>query len=382
MIGRERLAGLTVAVAVIAAATTLTGCASPAATPPTASPVAKSVPAASATARARDYLSAVSCVSSRFCVGVGSNFGTGRSLAERWNGRTWQMMAGSSATTRLGSVSCTSKSFCMAVGPGSAQVWAGKRWWALRIPLPDQLQMQSVSCARSSFCLAVGGGAAERWDGTSWRVLPVPHTGLALSSVACTRVSFCLAVGSQSNHQGTVLQSRALRWNGRAWRATHPPTPGRIAALSGVACHGTADCVAVGWHGQCHQPPQPLGQRCFFSLRWDGGSWSRLRSRAATPLVANVACGADAGCLAVGDCNLTANCRGTMALAWKGRGWRKRPALAPGRHGSSLEGVACWRRSACVATGGAVNSSGALLTLAEYWNGLRWRVLPTVSPAG
>ena len=35
-----------------------------------------------------------------------------------------------------------------------------------------------------------------------------------------------------------------------------------------------------------------------------------------------------------------------------------------------------------MAAGGATGLSGALLTLAGSWNGFRWRVLPTPSPAG
>lgn len=375
MTGTKRLARRTVAAAIIGAVVAMTGCASPAAA--RARPAPQTVPAS-----ARDYLTAVSCVSGTFCVAVGSDFGTGRSLAESWNGQRWHLMAGSAATTRLSSVSCTSTSFCMAVGGGAAQLWDGKKWWEVRTPGVGQPDMLSVSCATRSSCLAVGSGAAQRWNGTSWQPVTLPSGGIGLSAVACVSASFCLATGSQGRHLGTVSLSRALAWNGTTWRATHPPSPGRFAALSGVACLTASACLAIGWHGHCHQPPQPLGQTCFFSLRWNGRAWTRLPSRASTPLVASLACGATGGCMAVGDCNLTANCRGTIALAWNGPTWRQRPALAPGRHGSSLEGVACWSRTACLATGGAVSSSGALLTLAEAWNGRRWRVLPAPSPAG
>lgn len=372
----QRLTSRTVAVMAMAMAflATLTGCG----TPLIAHAKGPAISAASpAPGRAHGYLAAVSCVGRSFCVAVGSDFSTGRSLAESWNGHRWRVMPGSAATKRLSSVSCTGRSFCMAVGDGAAQLWDGHRWWAVRTPRGAESDVLAVSCTKRSFCLAVGGEAAQRWNGTSWRILALPHRGLGLGSVACLTASFCMAVGSQRNHLGTVSLSRALRWDGTAWRATRPPSPGRVAALSGVACGRPSRCLAVGSRGHCRQPPQPLGQRCFFSLRWDGRDWKRVPSPAGTPLVANLACGSGAGCVATGDCNLTANCRGTTTLVWNGRTWQQRPAVAPGRRGSSLEGIACWHRTACLAAGGTATSSGALRPLAEAWNGFRWRVLGT-----
>lgn len=79
--------------------------------------------------------------------------------------------------------------------------------------------------------------------------------------------SFCMVVGSQSNHLQTIVLSRSLVWNGRTWRATHPLSPKSFAAQSGVSCPSASGCLAVGWRGHCSQPPQPLGQHCFYSLR-------------------------------------------------------------------------------------------------------------------
>ena len=100
----------------------------------------------------------------------------------------------------------------------------------------------------------------------------------------------------------------------------------------------------------------------------------------ATPLAANLSCWGAAGCVATGDCNEPANCRGTTTLVWNGRAWRQNTAPAPGRHGSSLDGAACWARSACIAVGGDVSSSGALVTLIEKWNGTRWQAFQSPSP--
>ncbi|HEX9064584.1 MAG TPA: hypothetical protein VF843_05725 [Streptosporangiaceae bacterium] len=382
MIILNRPAHRTAAIMILGALATVCGCGSPvtAGTSPAATQGTATTVASSSPGPPRSYLTAVSCVNSTFCVAVGADSGTGRSLAERWNGRRWRIMDAGAVTSRLSSVSCPSTTFCMAVGNASAQLWDGTRWWAVKTPQGAGSRVQAVSCAARRFCLAVGSDAAQVWNGVSWRVVSLPRPGIGLQAVSCPAVSYCLAVGSEQNHAGTRSLSRALHWTGRNWRATHPPSPGRFANLSGISCRTRATCVAIGWRGHCHQLPQPLGQHCFFSLRWDGRTWTPLPSPARTPLVANVACGSATACLAVGDCNLTANCRGIMALVLHGRAWHQPPALAPGEHGSSLEGVSCWRRSGCIATGGAVNSAGGLLPLAQSWNGLRWRVLPTAAP--
>jgi hypothetical protein len=337
----------------------------------------------------RDYLAAASCIRGPFCVAVGSDFGAGLSLAERWNGRRRQVMPHPAARMRLASVSCTSRSFCMAVGTWTNRrntvvasrglVWNGATWRLVTMPAALGAGAVSVSCATARFCVATGAEAA-RWNGVSWRLLPPLRYALGLASVACVSPSFCMVVGSQSNHQRTVVLSRALVWDGATWRATNPPSPGSYAALTGARCSSASRCVAAGWHGHCHQPKQPLGQECFFALRWDGITWMPLTSRPATPLAANLACWGAAGCVASGDCNEPANCRGTTTLVWNGRAWRQNTAPAPGRHGSSLDGAACWARSACIAVGGDVSSSGALVTLIEKWNGTRWQAFQSPSP--
>jgi len=72
------------------------------------------------------------------------------------------------------------------------------------------------------------------------------------------------------------------------------------------------------------------------------------------------------------------NAVGTLAEVWNGAKWRIVPTFKPTGQGSFLNGVACTSASACTAVG----SSGPVTTLAERWNGTRWRVQPTPNPAG
>ncbi len=49
---------------------------------------------------------------------------------------------------------------------------------------------------------------------------------------------------------------------------------------------------------------------------------------------------------------------------------------------SSLSGVSCVSLGECVAVGHTVNSAGTEVTLAEYWDGVEWKVMETPNPTG
>ena len=111
---------------------------------PLASIAVTASPAASATtspaAAYRSNLASVSCSSASWCMAVGSwspsQQGPSRTLAEAWNGTSWQLLitpdpAGTAASS-LTSVSCTSAARCMAVGDHGtgtfAETWNGTSW--------------------------------------------------------------------------------------------------------------------------------------------------------------------------------------------------------------------------------------------------------------
>jgi|ERR1022692_45797 hypothetical protein len=51
-----------------------------------------------------------------------------------------------------------------------------------------------------------------------------------------------------------------------------------------------------------------------------------------------------------------------------------------GTSGNVLAAVSCSSRRRCTAVGYDLTTSGNTLTLAERWNGRRWRIEPTRSP--
>ena len=72
-----------------------------------------------------------------------------------------------------------------------------------------------------------------------------------------------------------------------------------------------------------------------------------------------------------------------IAAAGTAPSWVIQSTLSPGgRHGSGLLGVSCPSATACTAVGGYAPRSGAIVTLAEHWNGAKWMVQPTPNPSG
>jgi hypothetical protein len=116
-------------------------------------------------------IESVSCSAPTACTAVGTDVNTSGinvTLAERWNGASWQRQATPNpppntnpqdpTNPALVGVSCPSASFCVAVGnyqsgffpAGIVQTWDGQRWTSQSFPVPSDdssgLQLTGVSC--------------------------------------------------------------------------------------------------------------------------------------------------------------------------------------------------------------------------------------------
>jgi hypothetical protein len=354
----------------------------------------------------------VACTSASACTAVG--FSSAGTLAERWDGTRWTIQATPNPSAGggfLASVACTSASTCTAVGNSNsgtlAERWNGTRWNIQATPDPSGAQfsfLNAVSCASASACSAVGGYGnssgtqvtlAERWNGTSWSIQATPNPSGAqfsfLNAVSCASASACSAVGGYGNSSGTPV-ALAERWDGTSWaiQAT-PRLPGGASlpfGLTGVACTSATGCTAVGLATPNHRNVVNHPSPDTLAERWNGSAWSIQP----TPNPAGAAggnlnaasCVSGSACIAVGS---TSNSRGTsltLAQRWDGRTWRIQPTPSPA-DGGTLTGVSCLSRSSCLAVGGHGNPFNALAppgTLAEQWNGSRWRIQPTPNPPG
>ncbi len=370
-------------------------------------------PTPNPTGTASSSLSGVACHTASACSAVGSystSTTTGLTLAEGWNGTSWNVEAtpnpAGAASSALFGISCTAATTCMAVGSYSkgfapknlAETWNGARW-SLQRPIGALGEVPSglvgVSCSSATACVAVGGvntlrgarGTPQRmltevWNGTRWTFAAAPNPAGAiysnLSGVACPTTAVCIAVGGYSN--GTTGVTLAEAWNGAGWSADPTPNPAGATSsgLSAISCSAATACMAVGSYS-------PDGSTLLtLAESWNGTSWSLQPTPnpagATFNRLSGVACFTATACTAVGT-YYNGSKYLTLAEAWDGTGWTIQPTpnLA-GAFSSSLSGVACPSASACTAVGSSHGSKN--VALAEAWDGTSWTIQHIPTPSG
>jgi hypothetical protein len=318
----------------------------------------------------------------------------------------------------LRDVACPSPGRCTAVGlTGSkytvqvpmAALSEGASW-TLRSPeAPSRIadsDLSAIACAALTRCVAVGsrevpaayfgarsaGGRPliEAWDGTNWvtdqAVVPSGTADADLQGVDCV-ASMCMAVGEYAKRLG---DDRALAevWDGHAWRLQVPPTPRYNgepgeAVLSDVTCISPTSCIAVG---QFRFELEGIVATIIAPLieRWDGTRWHIERAdNPGTDDVElySISCDGADRCVAVGSQRLGRQTYGTLAEIWDGTAWHLMRTRDPaGSPDSDLRDVACPRADRCFAVGYRTSGAG-LLPLIESWDGRRWTIEQTATPA-
>jgi hypothetical protein len=236
---------------------------------------------------------------------------------------------------------------------------------------------------------------AETWNGSAWTVVPspspkLPGGGAELNSVSCTSSASCVAVGETLtfHEPGGYLAPYPLieAWNGTTWQTEAIPKLTHTGAyLNGVSCTSTSRCMAVGSEGFPKKPTL-----FTFAESWNGTAWKFVPTPAPlTPggtALNQVSCTSSSNCMAAGyyGYNFGTGTSVTLAEAWNGAKWRRLSTPVPGSD-AALTGVSCTAAPACTAVGRhAVNNSRTLATgtLAERWNGKNWRAQPSPNPNG
>jgi hypothetical protein len=237
---------------------------------------------------ARNLLTSVSCPSRTSCFAVGTTTGSSnqeRTLAERWNGKTWQVTPTQNPARKteieLTGVSCRGVNFCVAVGSFTegmfAEAWNGGSWkFTSAVPNPKNDthgEMNAVSCPATRDCIAVGKTSAnsktvplaEHWNGKKWSpqraVVPAGAIASALDGVSCTSGSTCAAVGLEQTN--AAVNAIAETWTGKRW-VMHPvgaPAGSTETILNDVSCNSAIACLAVGSYRDSSNVDQLLAEQ-------------------------------------------------------------------------------------------------------------------------
>ncbi len=247
---------------------------------------------------------------------------------------------------------------------------------SLKVLAPPGGTLLAVSCSDTSWA------AANGLDGLVRGMLVNGHPALVPAHATWPhRVPRnCVTVGDNQTRQGPHRLA-AVRHETARWLRQASPNAGRSAEalFSAVSCPAAKRCIAVGSTFRRSGRSVPLAEL------WSGVRWSVLRVPSphahggVGSALYGVSCRSYTNCLAVGD-NQGRSSVKTLAESWNGHRWRiLRAVNVPGAKVSTLTGVSCAGTRACMAVGDYGNHAGRVSALDERWNGRRWRVIPAAS---
>lgn len=180
---------------------------------------------------------------------------------------------------------------------------------------------------------------------------------------------------------GTAAANGTSSTGTRTWQTEQPENPGsaEISALAAVACVSSNACTAVGSSSRTLSTPTRT-----LAERWNGKAW-RIQSiptpKGTSDTLYGVSCPSARVCVATGNAYRRGNGRTTtLAEMWNGRRWRVQ-ATPNYKRTPTLYAVSCGSPSSCIAAGSTQDGAGNAQALVERWNGSRWRILAVPRPA-
>jgi hypothetical protein len=319
----------------------------------------------------------------------------------------WHVVASPSpgpVASALSAVAATSRRNAWAVGAVSdpargtseplTEHWDGSAWAVVRFPrIPGAVSgvssLSGVAAVSRTNSWAVGSYLARggfrtliaHWNGTSWRIVRSPNVGTGeniLTAVAARTATGIWAVGFRNQVSRTRERTLVEHWNGRTWQVVPSPNAGNTgSALFGVAVVSGSRAWAVG--NESNSDGSTLAER------WNGSAWSVLPTRNrgdGERFLRAVAAPSPRRAFAVGSYNQRHGVRThDLAERWIRSRWFSSAGPDPGRRFDSLQAVAARSATRAWAVGSTRSARpGRFRTLAERWNGTRWRVAATPSP--
>jgi hypothetical protein len=288
-----------------------------------------------------------------------------RTLIEHFDGRAWHTLpspnAGGGAYNELNGISADSSTDAWAVGfhaPSStsstlAERWNGASWSIVATQNPAGSDtLRGVDALSPGNAWAVGDNRnpdpvplIEHWNGSAWSAVPTPATFGTLASVSATGPNDVWAVGAAGNGDDGALVEH---WNGAVWSIVPTPRLPGEGLLSAVTAIGPADVWAVG----------SSGSRTL-TEHWNGSAWSIVSSPSPLSVyhgnnfLTGVTAVSATDVWAVGaTLDFTAGeLERTMTLHWNGTSWSVVSSPNRGSQSNMLLGVSS-------AGGGALFAAG------------------------
>ncbi len=234
------------------------------------------------------------------------------------------------------------------------------------MPVRRRIGRSALAAVLASGLLVVAPATAAF---AGWLQKPTPDIGGAgaweFTAVSCASPNGCMAVGTLSAGASQLLSETR---GPSGWTVQPVPEPQAGSLLLGVSCVKASLCIAVG-------DTQAGGKQVPLAEVWNGSSWKIRRppkppGQAGSGL-SGISCPSAARCLAVGPSE-TNDIFKALAEVWNGSKWQLQKTPSPAKS-DSLNAVSCRPESSCMAVG-----SG----LAEQWNGKSWSVVKIARPRG
>jgi hypothetical protein len=314
-------------------------------------------------------------------------------------------------------ISCSSATRCAGGGsyaeaasfPPALLTLSGKKWTDTKAPLPagaranqpPETAVVGVACPAATTCFAGGhysnarGGQAMllAWSGKRWTAVRAPlpaeansNPGAVVSGISCPSATWCTAVGeyeASPHGYGLILRRSKGKWTA----AAAPAGPGGAAVgLNAVSCPAVTRCFAGGGSDYADGTSTPLLMLTWWKNKWTVVQVALPKNAAANPQagIDAIACPTATRCIAAGSYENSAGDQEGLLLAWSGRNWTASTAPVPANAGAdpwtSLNAAACPVSSRCVVGGeyedAASQPHGLLLT----WSHSNWAAAE--APAG
>jgi hypothetical protein len=265
--------------------------------------------------------------------------------------------------------------------------WDGTRWTQVNAAATPENEegLESVSAAGPNDIWAVGSVGQrsfrdrqieiEHWNGAAWSFVPPVQASFNNVLTAAVGPNDAWAVGALST--GGTGRNRTLveHWDGSAWSVATVPDPDGSDGLSKVAAVSSDDVWAVGSRGPTSGLTRPL------AMHWDGARWSIVPTPTIpdrTTVLSDVTAIASNDVWAVGMAfdSTVPSYSITFTEHWNGQRWRiVRSADTGAFNADGLATVAGVASNDVWAIGNFV-SQDTEQTLAEHWDGQRWRIVP------